>query len=141
MSVLLLRTLTRKSLIGFGDYRDLTVQNLLDLYQHKDLLNIYYKFRNIDFNQDLKDELCIFGDRMIDKKNPSENRFIENERKYIALCITDIINKRDDRADKACFNFRRKENCSKKKRLVGKEIALKRTIYSKAALRARNQYT
>ena len=47
--VVLLRTLTRKSIIGFGQYNDLTIQNLLDTRKQMDLLKIYYFFRNIDF--------------------------------------------------------------------------------------------
>ena len=42
MSILLLRTLTKKSIIGFGNYVDLTIQNLFDMNKHKDLLEIYY---------------------------------------------------------------------------------------------------
>ena len=68
MSIVLLRTLTRKSILGFGKYVDLTVQNMLDTFLSKELLNIYYTCRNIDFNQDLKDELCIHGEREINKK-------------------------------------------------------------------------
>jgi hypothetical protein len=141
MSVLLLRTITRKSVIGFGSYRDLTVQNLLDLFKHKELLEIYYNCRNIDFNEDLKEELCIFGDRLINKKEPSEERYIRKARLYIALCINDIVDKRDEQQKQVSLFVKSKEKCSRKKRLAGKEIAFKSTIYSKGALRAKNQYT
>jgi hypothetical protein len=70
--VVLLRTLTRKSIIGFGNYKDITVQNILDLRQHKVLLEIYYFFRNIDFMPDILQELFIIGERVVDKKIPKE---------------------------------------------------------------------
>ena len=69
MSILLLRTLTKKSIIGFGNYVDLTIQNLFDMNKHKDLLEIYYFFDNIDYNQEIKNDLYIINDRIIDKKN------------------------------------------------------------------------
>lgn len=93
MSIVLLRTLTRKSIIGFGWYRDMSVQNLLDLAKHKELLNIYYTCRNIDFNQDLKEELCISGERDIDKKNPSEKRYIKDGLRFQSICLKEIMNK------------------------------------------------
>jgi hypothetical protein len=91
MSTILLRTLTRKSIIGFGNYRDLTVQNLIDMARHKELLSIYYNFRNIDFNQDLIDELKIDEVYRIDKKKPQTERFIPNAGRYIGQCVSLII--------------------------------------------------
>jgi len=91
MSRVLLRTLTRKSIIGFGNYRDLSVQNLIDMARHKELLSIYYNFRNIDFNQDLIDELKIDKVYRIDKKSPQEERFIKDANKYIGHCVSLII--------------------------------------------------
>ena len=69
MSIVLLRTMTGKSIIGFGQYRDLTIQNLIDTAQHKELLHMYYFLRNIDYNEDIIKQLKIDQVYRIDKKN------------------------------------------------------------------------
>jgi hypothetical protein len=121
MSSVLLRTLTRKSIIGFGNYRDLTVQNLIDLFKQKELLGIYYTCRNIDFCQDLKDELFITAER------------------EIKLCLDDIFAHKTDGELKKAIIMRAKEKNLKKAHLKAQERALNKTIYGKIANRARNQ--
>lgn len=68
--VTLLRTLTRKSTLKFGQYNDLTVQNVLDS-QHsrgKSLLRYYYfNSDRISFIDDLLDELNITPEFRISK--------------------------------------------------------------------------
>ena len=83
MSVLLLRTVTRKSILGFGNFKDITIQNMIDMHMERELLHIYYTCRNIDFNQDLKDELCISGEREINKKEKQEERYIKTRTRKI----------------------------------------------------------
>jgi len=139
MSVVLLRTLTRKSILGFGKYVDMTVQNMLDTFQKKELLNIYYTCRNIDFNQDLKDELCIHGEREINKKEKSEKRYIDKTFYYIAMCIKEMAERNTESQEKILLGYRRKEKIFKKKQLRGSEGALSRTIFSKGAQRDKNQ--
>ena len=91
MSILLLRTLTRKSLIGFGEFKDLTVQNLIDTLRHKELLSLYYTCRNLDYNEELINELKINKVYRIDKKNKQEERYIKNSFSYINKCLDLII--------------------------------------------------
>jgi len=138
MSVLLLRTLTRKSIIGFGTFREWSVQNMIDMCKTYELLSIYYTCRNIDFNQDLKDELCIYGEREIDKKHPSAERYIENGNLYPRLCMRDIIDKKDEDAQKREIGLKRKFKFEKKRRLNNKEIFIQKTVFSKGAQQARN---
>jgi len=140
MSIVLLRTLTRKSIIGFGDYKDLTVQNLIDTFRTKELLKIYYNCRNIDFNQDLKDELCISGEREINKKEPKEERFAPKYPSYILWCIHLMLEKKDAEQVQIGNRMIFKDKVQKKKRAYFQEKALKSTIYSKGANRDNNQW-
>ena len=92
MSIVLLRTLTGKSIIGFGQYRDLTIQNLIDTAQHKELLHMYYFLRNIDYNEDIIKQLKIDQVYRIDKKNSKDEvRFKKEYYKYINKCLYLII--------------------------------------------------
>jgi hypothetical protein len=141
MSVVLLRTLTRKSILGFGKYVDITVQNMLDTFLSKELLNIYYTCRNIDLNQDLKDELCIHGEREINKKEKQDERYIPKTFFYISECIKEMSEKKTEAQEKMLLGYRRKEKIFKKKQLRGIEGALSRTIFSKGAQRDKNQNT
>lgn len=141
MSSVLLRTLTRKSIIGFGNYRDLTVQNLIDLFKQKELLGIYYTCRNIDFCQDLKDELFITAEREINKKIPQEERYKKEYFACIKLCLDDIFAHKKDGELKKAIIMRAKEKNLKKAHLKAQERALNNTIYGKIAQRGRNQNT
>ena len=136
MSIVLLRTLTRKSILGFGKYVDLTVQNMLDTFLSKELLNIYYTCRNIDFNQDLKDELCIHGEREINKKEKKDERYILNYGHYMYECLKEMAEKKTEEQEKIILGYRRKE-----KQVRGTQGALSRTIFSKGANRGKNQNT
>ena len=139
MSIILLRTLTRKSIIGFGDYTDLSVQNLIDTFRTKELLKIYYNFRNIDFNQDLKDELCISGEREINKKEPKEERFDNKSYLFIPWCIKLMLEKKDQiQIEKENMMIWKSKNSNKKNQKV-KEYNFERGTYSKGAMKARHQ--
>jgi len=139
MSSVLLRTLTRKSIIGFGNYKDLTVQNLIDLFKHKELLSIYYTCRNIDFCQDLKDELYIFGEREINKKIPQAERYLPNGNKYIYDCLNDIIGSKSKKELSVAILTRGREKRIQKKHREIKEKVINATVFGKSAQRNRNQ--
>jgi len=89
MSVLLKRTMTLKSVIGFGSYPDLTVGQMIDTGKRYELLKMYYNLDRIDFSQEVKDILFITKEREIQK--PGRNR--TSQRK---IFIHEIIN--DERA-------------------------------------------
>jgi hypothetical protein len=91
MSVLLMRTVTRKSIIGFGDYKDLSFGNLIDMQKYSEVLGIYYHFRNIDFCQELKDELFITKAREVDKKDKENYRYLPHYGTFIYAAIKDIF--------------------------------------------------
>jgi len=71
--MILKRTLTRKSILGFGysENRDLSVQMLLDLNRHYILISSYFNLDKINFTDDILDELGITEEWRIDK--PGKN--------------------------------------------------------------------
>jgi len=138
--VVLLRTLTRKSIIGFSTFKDLTVQNLLDTRQHKKLLEIYYFFRNIDFMPDILEELCIIGERVVDKKIPKE-RYDKQNYVWIGLCLRDIIDKQNEQFGRnKLIGMARKNKRINKHIQKSNEVGLNRTIFSKGGQRNKNQW-
>jgi len=140
MSIVLLRTLTRKSIIGFGDFRDLSVQNVLDLHRHNELLNIYYTCRNIDFNQDLKDELCIHGEREINKKDKSDTRYINNFWSYIRECLDEMNAQKTKEEKQRDIHMKFKAKRKKIKDNRNKGFRQATGLYSKGAMKWRNQH-
>ena len=62
-----LRTLTKKSKMGFGKHKDCTVQDLLDRRKHIDLIGSYYKLTSINYTEDIFLELKITQDERINK--------------------------------------------------------------------------
>lgn len=83
MSNMLLRTLTFRSIIGFGEHRDLTVQELCNLNKHAELIKMYYGLEKINFAQDVLDTLRINHDRIIKKPGKSWDIYYSNIRTMI----------------------------------------------------------
>lgn len=138
MSIVLLRTLTHKSIIGFGNYKDLTVQNLLDTFRARELLTIYYNCRNIDFCQELKDELCIYGIKEINKKEKKEERYIPATKAYISHCLKEMAEKRSEKQNQIYMGFKKKKKNKLKSDLNSQEMKMNMTIYSKKSNQSRN---
>lgn len=57
MSTILLRTLTRKSKLKFGQYANLTVQDLLNIEKFSILRWYYCKYDKISFTEDVLQEI------------------------------------------------------------------------------------
>ena len=73
------RVLTRKSILGYGrfQYRDLSVQMILDIGQKNILINSYFGLEKIDFTPDILDELGISNEFIIEK--PGKNYELKRE--------------------------------------------------------------
>lgn len=138
--VVLLRTLSRKSIIGFGRFTDLTVQNLLDTRKERELLRIYYFFRNIDFLPDIKEELCITPERSINKKIPDSERFQSEYFQYINLCMNDIWKIQNEKWGYKSIGIRKREKKMEKNIQIANENGKNKTIFSKGALKKKNQW-
>jgi hypothetical protein len=139
--IVLLRKLTRKSVIGFSAYVDLTVQNLLDQYKHKELLELYYFFRNIDFADDVLEELHITGERRLDKKNslPDEDRF---KYKYlVGQCLYSLIEARTEQQNNKINKQRMGINQREGKQRKNNISSIVRHISRKGVLQYKNQHS
>ena len=64
-----LRKLTRKSRLGFGyrDIKDITIQDIMIMNKHKELIKIYFGLGKINFTDDILDELGISEEMRIQK--------------------------------------------------------------------------
>tara|TARA_Y100000356_G_C11001006_1_gene153374 strand:- start:63 stop:452 length:390 start_codon:yes stop_codon:yes gene_type:complete len=76
-----LRKLTRKSQFKFGKYSDCIVQNILDLNPEY-VAWVYYHSSNINFFDDILQELGITDDLIIKKPSVSEDKW----RDYKKIC-------------------------------------------------------
>ena len=70
-----LRKLTRKSRLGFGyrDIKHITIQDILIMNKHKELIKIYFGLGNINFKDDILEELGISEDMRIEKPGKIED--------------------------------------------------------------------
>lgn len=64
-----LRKLTRKARLGFGykEIKEITIQDILIMNKHKELIKIYFGLDKITFMDDILDELGISEDMRIEK--------------------------------------------------------------------------
>jgi len=64
-----LRKLTRKARLGFGyqEIKNITVQDILIMNKHKELIKIYFGLDKITFMDDILDELGITEEMRIEK--------------------------------------------------------------------------
>ena len=64
-----LRKLTRKARLGFGykEIKNITIQDILIMNKHKELIKIYFGLDKITFMDDILDELGITEDMRIEK--------------------------------------------------------------------------
>lgn len=64
-----MRKLARKSRLGFGyeDIKHITIQDILIMNKHKELIKIYFGLDKITFMDDILDELGISEDMRIEK--------------------------------------------------------------------------
>ena len=70
-----LRKLTRKSRLGFGyrDIKHITIQDILIMNKHKELIKIYFGLGKINFTDDILEELGISEDMRIEEPGKIED--------------------------------------------------------------------
>ena len=79
MAAILLRKLTKKSILGFGKYEDVAICNMLDMNYKSYLRWVYYNCSMITFVDDILDEINIKDKERFDK--PGCNKELEQENK------------------------------------------------------------
>ena len=85
-----LRKLTRKSRLGFGyrDIKHITIQDILIMNKHKELIKIYFGLGKINFIDDILDELGISEDMRIAKPGKIED--YEDRDKLVAKALVTV---------------------------------------------------
>ena len=85
-----LRKLTRKSRLGFGyrDIKHITIQDILIMNKHKELIKIYFGLGKINFVDDILDELGISEDMRIEKPGKIED--FEERDKLVAKALVTV---------------------------------------------------
>ena len=88
-----LRKLTRKSRLGFGyrDIKDITVQDIMIMNKHKELIKIYFGLGKINFTDDILDELGISEDMRIQKPGKISDY---NERDILVAKALKVVKER-----------------------------------------------
>jgi hypothetical protein len=88
-----LRTLTKKSIMWFGKYNNLSIQQILDLKELGYLRFIYYNYSGISFNDEILTTIGVFEEYRIQKpgKNIELHKTIGDHRMKI-FCANSINN-------------------------------------------------
>lgn len=71
------RRLSKKSMIGFGQYRDHTVSKMIELGKSLDLASMYFKLSHISFLDDVLFEIGITSEWQIQKPGVNPDKFYE----------------------------------------------------------------
>ena len=102
-----LRKLTRKSRLGFGyrDIKDITIQDILIMNKHKELIKIYFGLGKINFTDDILDELGISEDMRIEK--PGKIADYDERDKVVAKAL--VVVKARKKEEIAAFREMAKE--------------------------------
>lgn len=116
----LLRTLTRKSILGFGyqDLRDLSIQMILDLKRSRTLISAYYGLEKINFTDDILNEIGITEEHRI--KKPSKLPREEISKKVNEIVSNNWKGATDNERIKASFEKNKSINCRIKRGLVSR---------------------
>ena len=82
-----MRKLARKSRLGFGyqDIKNITIQDIMIMNKHKQLISIYYGLDKITFMDDILEECGIMPDARIEK--PGKIRDLEERYAMVAKAV------------------------------------------------------
>lgn len=88
MDIIRLRVLSRKSYLGFGKYKDLSIQQILNFEKAVYLRWVYYNMESISFLPDILDEIHIKDNDIINKPGKDPERFLDLQHKIRLFVIT-----------------------------------------------------
>ena len=132
---MLFRRLTLRSIIGFGLYPELTVQELIQLRKHKELLKMYYGLEKIDFDAEVKEHLKITPEREVPK--PGKSWEVYHQHIYKMTCEINEATRIPARSDGSVSRIL--EDRSEKKHKKVKLAIIEKRMNSKIYNRAKNQ--
>ena len=118
-----LRKLTRKSRLGFGyrDIKHITIQDILIMNKHKELIKIYFGLGKINFTDDILEELGITEDMKIEKPGKIED--YEERDKIVAKALVTVKARRKEEI--AAFRKMAEEMRNNEKKLKEEQEKLK----------------
>ena len=116
MSNLLLRVMTMRSRIGFGLYPELTVQELIHLNKHSELIKMYYGLEKIDFDNEVKEQLEIKFERVIPKPGKNWDMYYKNI--YSMIDEISEMNRTFHKDNPAKWNMLHEKKAAKKHKIV-----------------------
>lgn len=129
MDIILLRTLSHKSSLGFGYYGNMTIRQIIDIQKPGYLRWVYYNAEGITFADDILDEIFVHEKDRI--KKPGKNPELHTEttaKKFSSL----------KHNDPAYFKIVSKERKNRKLKLYRKEMSRKKENFSKSILQSKN---
>lgn len=134
MDSILMRTMTYKSILGFGysSVRDLSVGQLIDLKNYRVLISSYYGLDKINFIDDVLDDLGITEDMRIPKPGKLDN---DGKGDMVYKALGNIYSNYSDNKKMGLWSKGEKQKRLRKKR---KEKYIKHKS-SKFLLQSKNQ--
>ena len=108
-----LRKLTRKSRLGFGyrDIKHITIQDILIMNKHKELIKIYFGLSKINFIDEILDELGICEDMRI----PKPGKIVDYDARDIVVAKALKVVKERKKEEVAAFRKMAQEMREQKK--------------------------
>ena len=115
-----LRKLTRKSRLGFGyrDIKDITVQDIMIMNKHKELIKIYFGLGKINFTDDILDELGISEEMRI----PKPGKIVDYDERDILVAKALRVVKERRKEETAAFRKMAQEMRENNKKIDIKKV-------------------
>jgi hypothetical protein len=126
-NVTLLRKLSLKSKLNFGQYADLSIQEIINLEKKSYLRWVYFNCDKITFFDEILDEIKIPLEFRIEKPNKNPEKYIE---------LNEIIKSKMTGLSKY-INEKKKKKYQKVQRKIS--VSFDKKIFSKDSLRLKNQ--
>ena len=115
-----LRKLTRKSRLGFGyrDIKDITIQDIIIMNKHKELIKIYFGLGKINFTDDILDELGISEEMRI----PKPGKIVDYDERDILVAKALRVVKERRKEETAAFRKMAQEMRENNKKIDIKKV-------------------
>ena len=115
-----LRKLTRKSRLGFGyrDIKDITIQDIMIMNKHKELIKIYFGLGKINFTDDILDELGISEEMRI----PKPGKIVDYDERDILVAKALRVVKERRKEETAAFKKMAQEMRENNKKIDIKKV-------------------